>query len=263
MKWILFKSASAFDAPSALSLASIAASALAAAACATGGHSGSGVIAAEAGAIESVRLDLVGGSAASGGEACPDQASAAAPARAILAGASACARAKDWARTEKLAAELARRDLSSPWPPYLMSVAADAAGDAPRALWMAELAQKKAGRDVALFRYQRGRALLAVGMSDEGFAEIRAASRSEPRLIEAHVFVGESFLRDLDPKKAEESFRRALEAEPKNARAARGLAAALRAQGDEAGANRALAEAGQSPVSSKPERGPSGKGAGR
>lgn len=174
---------------------------------------------------------------------CPTKPSDLRSVRELASAASTCARAGNWAGTERHASELARRDLTSPWAPYFMSLAAGAAGDAPRALWMAELAQKKAGRDVPLFRYQRGRALLALGRKAEAFGEIQAAADAEPRLVEGRVYVGETLLADQDAPKAEESFRRALAVEPRHLRAQKGFAAARIAQGDATGGAPATAQA--------------------
>jgi tetratricopeptide (TPR) repeat protein len=225
------------------------ASALAAGGCATGPKA-AGNGASKGGLLDGMSLALIGATPSL--ETCAAKASEAASVRDLVGNASACARAKDWKGTERVAAELARRYLESPWAPYFMSLAAGASGDAPRALWMAELAQKKAGQaDVPLFRYQRGRALLALGQLDVAFAEIEAASRSEPRLVEAHLYLGDAWMRDQDAKKAEAFFRRALAAEPHNSRGLRGLAAARLSQGDEAEAKRLQAEAGGSQAGAK------------
>ena len=237
-------------------------SALALAACATAPKTREAA-AEQARAEDGMDLALVGASRAVDGEPCPAKSSAELSSRALVSGASACARARDWKSAERIAGDLARKDLTSPWAPYFMSLAAEAAGEAPRALWMAELAQKKAGHDVALFRYQRGRALLLIGQASEGFAEIEAASRAEPRLVEAHLYVAETMMRDLDAKKAEQAYRRALAAEPANPRALRGLALARAAQGDDAEAQKLSAQAAHAEAGGKHAFNDSQKGGGK
>ena len=198
---------------------------------------------------------LATGEAPIDGAACPAQIVASPSAKSLIGTAANCARAANWKGCERVAAELARRDLESPWAPYFMSLAAGAAGDGPRALWMAELAQKKAARAVPLFQYQHGRTLAALGQLDAAFSEIDAASRSEPRLVDGQIYVGEVWMRDGDPKKAEDCFRRALAVEPRNLRAIRDLASSRSSQGDEAEAKLLLASIAV-PVPGGPARRP-------
>ena len=191
--------------------------------------------------MDSMDLVLIGSET----EACIVNVPASTEMKTLVAGAGACARAKNWKATERYAGEIARRDLGSPWAPYFMSVAAAALADSPRSLWMAELAQKKAGNDIPLFRYQRGRALLALGRMNEAFAEIDLASRKDARLVEGVLWVGEVLMRDRDAKQAEDRFRHALLTSPDSTRGLRDLAAARAAQGDDAEALRLRAEATQ------------------
>ncbi|NJL25453.1 MAG: hypothetical protein HC902_09945 [Calothrix sp. SM1_5_4] len=68
--------------------------------------------------------------------------------RKVVSMASACVKAKDWNRVEKIGNHLAVSAHLTPWGAYYLSLAAMARKDYPRAQWMLELALKKAPGEV-------------------------------------------------------------------------------------------------------------------
>jgi tetratricopeptide (TPR) repeat protein len=142
----------------------------------------------------------------------------------LIASANACVAEKNWATLEPLANTIARTDLNSPWGAYFLSVAAEARNDHPRALWMVDLAQKKAGGKSGLFSYQKGRVLLGMKETLKGMAEIEKALALQPDLLDGRLFLAEIHQRDQDPVRAAKHFAAALEVEATNYRALTGLA---------------------------------------
>ena len=64
--------------------------------------------------------------------------------RKMVSLANACVKAKDWRKVELLGSELGISAHLTPWGPYFLSLAAESRKDYPRAVWMLELALKKA-----------------------------------------------------------------------------------------------------------------------
>ena len=127
--------------------------------------------------------------------------------------ANGCIAKGDWKSVEMIAGEIAGRDIESPWGVYYLSLAADHAGDLPRALWMAELAMKKAPA-IGLFGYQKGRVLWKMEKHRAAVEEIQAAVKHEPRLVDAHLFLGQVYARDQQPEKSAAHFQKAAELDP-------------------------------------------------
>ena len=76
--------------------------------------------------------------------------------RKVIPMANACVQAKDWRRVDSIGEYLGVHAHLAPWGAYYMSLAAGARKDYPRAIWMMELALKKAPTE-GLFHYQMGR----------------------------------------------------------------------------------------------------------
>lgn len=149
----------------------------------------------------------------------------------LVGRANTCVNEKNWSTLESLANEMAKVDLDSPWGAYYLSVAAEAKGDLSRAMWMIDLAQKKAGGRSGLFMYHRGRIWLRMKETAKAVADIQKAVALEPRLTEGHLFLGEIFSRDQEPGRASKHFRVALEKDAKSYRALTGLAETLLSDG--------------------------------
>lgn len=144
--------------------------------------------------------------------------------RDLLAKASACAGEKNWKTLEQVAQTLARTDINAPWGAYFMSVAAEGTGDWARAMWMVELAQKKAGAPNGLFLYQHGRIWLGLKETAKAMADVQKAVSLEPKLTMGHLFLAQIHQRDLEWTPAAEHYVAALAADDKNWRALGGLA---------------------------------------
>ncbi len=135
--------------------------------------------------------------------------------RSLLGFANACVRAKDWPSVERLAETMARQDINSPWSAYYISLAAENSDDLPRALWMIGLALKKTP-NIGLFMYQKGRVLWQMKSYKEGVQEINAAIRREPNLLDAMIFLGRVYQRDLNLDQAADSYERGLKIDAKD-----------------------------------------------
>ena len=138
--------------------------------------------------------------------------------------ANGCVADKNWATLDKLAAIIARNDIDSPWGAYFYSVAAEANGDFSRAIWMAELAEKKAGGRAGLFFYQRGHVMLTMKETVKAMDDFEKALSLEANLNDAHLFLAQIYHRDQQLDKATKHYAAVLLTEPKNYAALTGLA---------------------------------------
>ncbi|MEK7358069.1 MAG: tetratricopeptide repeat protein [Bdellovibrionota bacterium] len=165
--------------------------------------------------------------------------------------ANACADKKDWRTLEQLGQVMARVDLNSPWGAYYLSVAAEGRGDWARAMWMVDLAQKKAGGVNALFAYQKGRILLNAKETTKAMAEFERATSLSPAFGQAHLYLAQIYHRDMEWSPAAKHYEAALGIESGNVDAMVGLAEAKLQKGDAAGAAELYSKA----VGAQPSRG--------
>lgn len=165
--------------------------------------------------------------------------------------ANACAEKKDWRTLEQLGQVMARVDLNSPWGPYYLSVAAEGRGEWARAMWMNDLAQKKAGGVNALFAFQKGRILLNAKETSKAITEFERATSLSPAFGGAHLYLGQIYHRDLEWDLAAKHYAAALGIESGNIDAMAGLAEAKLHKNDAPGA----AELYSKVISSQPSRG--------
>lgn len=137
----------------------------------------------------------------------------------LVAHANACAKDHNWRTLETLANAIARTDIDSPWGAYYLALSAEGTGELGRAMWMIELAQKKAGGRSALFTYQKGRILFLMKDTSKAMAEIEKSVAMDPGLTEGHLFLGDIYRRDQQPDRAQACYLAAMKADPKNERA--------------------------------------------
>jgi tetratricopeptide (TPR) repeat protein len=156
--------------------------------------------------------------------------------RGLVERASACVRVEDWKALEKIAAAMARIDLDSPWGAYFLSLAAEGTGDFDRALWMVELALKKAGEDFGLFVYQRGRIFVKMNEIAKGLGEIERAVAGDRSLVAGSLYLATIYHRDAELERAEKNYRFVLDSDPRHYEALVGLAEVRLQLGDGAGA---------------------------
>jgi len=140
----------------------------------------------------------------------------------VVAMANACVKASNWLQVENLGNHLAKTEILGPWGVYYLSLAALERKEFTRSLWMVEAALKKAP-SIGLFYYQRGRVLWAMNEVDAAVAAFEESLRLDSKNTEAHFFVGQIYLKDLDFKRAAEHLEVAVKADRKNPVALDGL----------------------------------------
>lgn len=160
--------------------------------------------------LESVQA--VGASSESGRTACPkdEKTWKTLGWKKLMAYTNACVLSHDDASAEKLANALATMDPLSPWGPYYLSVIAENRKELPRALWMIELALKKAPKS-ALVQYQRGRVQFAMGETAQAIQSFRTVTQLDPQFTEANLAVGHILFREQYKSEALPFLERALE----------------------------------------------------
>lgn len=103
--------------------------------------------------------------------------------------AAACVKAQDWFRLEQVGNALATRGHRTPWGPYYLSLSAESRKDYPRAIWMLELAIKKAPKE-GILHYQLGRIHWLQGNDIVALKNLKQASELNPSLTDAHFISG-------------------------------------------------------------------------
>jgi tetratricopeptide (TPR) repeat protein len=144
--------------------------------------------------------------------------------RALLQYANACVKVKNWATLETLANAIARTDIDSPWGAYFLSVAAEGRNELQRSLWMADLAQKKAGGRSGLFAYQKGRVFFKMKETTRAMKEVERAVAMDATLAEGSFFLAEIYHRDLELDKAAQYYTKAISADAKHFGSLAGMA---------------------------------------
>jgi tetratricopeptide (TPR) repeat protein len=143
--------------------------------------------------------------------------------RMLVEFANACVKAGDWLKVEKIGDRLAVRFHMTPWGPYFMSLSAASRKDYPRAVWLLELALKKAPGE-GLFHYQLGRIAWETGDTAAAIREFKASSDMNPSLVEAHTLMGMLALQKQDHAAAGSLFTKALKVDSRYWPALMGLA---------------------------------------
>lgn len=137
--------------------------------------------------------------------------------------ANACVKAKDWSKLEKMGNKLATQAHLTPWGPYYLAIAAEGRKDFPRAIWMLELALKKAPKE-GLFHYELARIHWDLGDDSDAVKHMKMASELSPALTEAHTSMGELAMQRHEYSEAEGYFQKALKSDDKHMTALLGLA---------------------------------------
>ncbi len=150
----------------------------------------------------------------------------------LVARANACVAEKKWAMLEQVANLIARNDMDSPWGAYFHSIASEGMGDHSRAMWMIDLAQKKAGGRSALFHYQRGHVQLTMGETSKAMVDIEKALGVDASFLEGHLFLAEIYHRDQQLDKASKHYAGVLAVDGKHYRALTGMAETKLRQGN-------------------------------
>ncbi len=140
----------------------------------------------------------------------------------LLSHANVCVKELKWSTLEEYGNELAKRDVASPWGPFYLSLAAEARGDLQRAMWMVELAHKKAPQE-GLILYQKSRILLALDQTTAAIQGFTLATKKDPKLFDAHLVLGQIYLRDGEVKDAAVHFQAAISLKPNHVQALIGM----------------------------------------
>ncbi len=133
----------------------------------------------------------------------------------IIPMANACVKAKEWRRVENIGAYLGIHASLTPWGAYYMSLAAGNRKDFPRAIWMMELALKKAPNE-GLFHYQMGRMYWEQEDDVNALKSLKLASEKNPDLTDAHWVMGQIALQRGEHPQAEKLLERALDNDPRH-----------------------------------------------
>ncbi len=140
-----------------------------------------------------------------------------------LTAANACVKWNEWETLDSVAQEISKRDPSSPWGPYFAGVAAKSLKRWDRALWMAELALKRAPK-IGVVHYLQGQILWEKKDYNLAVKSFEKAVELDSDLVTAHRFLGQVFLRDQDYKRARDHFAAVLKFTPGDMTALSGIA---------------------------------------
>ena len=92
--------------------------------------------------------------------------------KSLMDKANGCINKSQWSMVETIGEKISQVEPDAPWGAYYLSVASENRGHTERAMWMIDLALKKAS-DVGVLRYQRGRILWKQQFFKEAIAEMQ------------------------------------------------------------------------------------------
>lgn len=127
----------------------------------------------------------------------------------VMEMANAAMKSKDYLQVEKIGDFLARASYLTPWGPYYLAMAAESRHDYPRAVWMLELALKKAPKE-GLFHYELGRIHWELKADSEAIKHLKLASELNPTLTGAHWVLGQMAMQRQDYSEASKLLEKAL-----------------------------------------------------
>ncbi|MEQ1879109.1 MAG: tetratricopeptide repeat protein [Bdellovibrionia bacterium] len=167
----------------------------------------------------------------------------------LVAIANGCVKAERWGHVDDLAELLSTREPRAPWGAYYWALVAEARHDTARAIWMIDLALKKAP-EAGVLHFEKGRLLWKDESFTSAMESLLKAVQLDGSLSEAHVFLGQIYFRDQDYGKATQHFYAVLKARPTDPIALSGLAESRLQAGDTNGALEAIKRA----VSAYPDK---------
>lgn len=142
--------------------------------------------------------------------------------KSLMEKANGCINKGQWSMVEAIGERISQVEPDAPWGAYYLSVASENKSHTERAMWMIDLALKKAS-DVGILRYQKGRILWKQQFYKEAIAEMEKSLSLDKNIKDAHLFLGQVYLRELDFKKAQNHFEQVLVRESRNHQALFGL----------------------------------------
>lgn len=155
---------------------------------------------------------------------------------------SGCVHAGQWKMVELIGDEMSQSQHLVPWGPYFLSLAAEQRKEFPRALWMIELALKKAPAS-GLLTYQQGRIYWQTKDQNAALKSFQRATELDKRIADAQLILGQTALINGQVDEAIKRFDLCLEAESRAVPALLGLAEAKIKKNDSKGASEALSQA--------------------
>lgn len=143
--------------------------------------------------------------------------------KSLMEKANGCINKAQWSMVETIGEKISQVEPDAPWGAYYLSVASENRGHTERAMWMVDLALKKSS-EVGILRYQKGRILWKQQFYKEAIAEMQKSIDLDKNIKDAHLFLGQIYLRELDFKKAQVHFENVLLSESRNHQGLFGLA---------------------------------------
>lgn len=137
--------------------------------------------------------------------------------------ANACVYKKSWNALKVLATYMSERDYNSPWGSYFLSVYEYQKKNLMYSLWLIDAAIKKAPQ-VGLLYYHKSQILSENAQNQKAFKLMKKAIRLDDTLVDAHVFLAQSYMRDQQLDLAEKHWKKILILEPKNSLSKKHLA---------------------------------------
>jgi tetratricopeptide (TPR) repeat protein len=134
-----------------------------------------------------------------------------------------CMKTRQFSVVEELANELSTRESAGPWGPYFLASVARERGEFERALWMSELAMKRAP-EIGILHYLRAQVLWDKKEYGAAVAGFEKSTELDSTIIAAHVFLGQIYFRDQEYDNASRHFYAVLKTEPRHPIALSGLA---------------------------------------
>jgi tetratricopeptide (TPR) repeat protein len=141
----------------------------------------------------------------------------------ILTMANGCVQSNQWAMVELIGQYLAEAEHLGPWGAYYLSLAAEQRQEYPRAIWMIELALKKAPQ-MALLVYQQGRLYWLARNQTAAMTHLKKAADMDNRIADAHLILGQMALSEGNLSEAKKRFQQTLTVEPRLFAALMGMA---------------------------------------
>ncbi len=112
-----------------------------------------------------------------------------------------CIKKKNWGALSVIAKSLSHNHLKAPWGPYYRSIIAEQEGDFARAIWMVDLALKKAP-DNPIIIFQKARILWLIKNESAAYKMMKKVVKLNPKNYDALLFLGNIYYRDQDFKEA-------------------------------------------------------------
>ncbi len=142
--------------------------------------------------------------------------------KSLMSYANSCVKVNRWKRVLTVSRLMLEKHSKAPWGAYYLSLSALHSKHFERALWMVDLAQKKAP-NVGLLEFQKARIHWKLKNQTLAVKSLEKALSLDPKIIEAHLFLAQIYARDAMPSKALEHYKYVLTKESDNLSALHGI----------------------------------------